>query len=200
MPFNLLALAAMGVWVWANRRADRWLLYGGLAIMTRLWAYHQLYDDMLNLFAFIALIRLAGVARKRTPDQLALIVLLIAMTTLPGPATPLRFWYGSHGWISLAMRGWQNRRPIPHARRDHASGLDAAKSGAGTGRRRTALAARFSPPAATARFSQLNCATCLFILGYKSAMHSSAILEAIVIVALAVAILWPVRRGFGKLP
>lgn len=29
------------------------------------------------------------------------------MTTVPGPATPLRFWVGRDGWISLVMRGWQ---------------------------------------------------------------------------------------------
>jgi len=105
MPFTLVALAAMGIWVWLNREADLWLLYGGLAIMTRLWAYHQLYDDLLNLFAMIALIRLAlGRAGNREPDRLAWIVLLLAMTTLPGPATPLRFW---SGWISVVDRGWQ---------------------------------------------------------------------------------------------
>jgi glycosyl transferase family 87 len=105
MPFTLVALLAMGIWVWANRHADRWLLYGGLAIMTRLWAYHQLYDDVLNLFAFIALIRLAkGRAGNQEPDNVAWVVLLVAMTTLPGPATPLRF---DSGWISLVVGGWQ---------------------------------------------------------------------------------------------
>ncbi len=105
MPFTVLALMAMGVWVWTNRHADPWLLYGGLAIMGRLWAYHQLYDDVLNLFAFIALIRLSkGRAGNRGPDRVALVVFLIALTTLPGPATPLRFW---HGWISVVDRGWQ---------------------------------------------------------------------------------------------
>jgi hypothetical protein len=105
MPFTVMALAAMGLWVWVYREADPWLLYGGLAIMTRLWAYHQLYDDVLNLFAIIALIRLArGSAGNLKPDHVALIALLIAMTTLPGPATPLRFW---QGWISVVDRGWQ---------------------------------------------------------------------------------------------
>jgi hypothetical protein len=105
MPFTLLALGGMGIWVWASRHADLWLIYGGLAIMTRVWAYHQLYDDVLNLFAFIALIRLAkGSAGNREPDRLAWVMLLVALTTLPGPATPLRFW---HGWISVVDRGWQ---------------------------------------------------------------------------------------------
>lgn len=103
-PFMLIGLAGMGMWVWANRNADRWLLYGGLAIMARLWSYHQLYDDLLNLFAFIALIRLAkGIGNEGKPDELAWIVILIALTTLPGPATPLRFW---RGWMSLALAGW----------------------------------------------------------------------------------------------
>jgi hypothetical protein len=58
---------------------------------------------MLNLFAFVALIRLAkGRAGNPQPDQLALIVLAIAMTTLPGPATPLKFW---NSWSAL-LCGW----------------------------------------------------------------------------------------------
>ena len=105
LPFTLAALAAMGIWVWVSRDADHWLLYGGLAIMSRLWAYHQLYDDVLNLFALIALIRLVkGHAGNLKPDQMALFVLLIGLTTLPGPATPLRF---DRGWISVVDRGWQ---------------------------------------------------------------------------------------------
>lgn len=105
MPFTILALLAMGIWVQLNRRADPWLLYGGLALMTRLWAYHQLYDDMLNLMAFVALIRLAtGKAGNGAPDRVALLVLLVGMLTLPGPATPLRF---DSGWMTPVMRGWQ---------------------------------------------------------------------------------------------
>jgi hypothetical protein len=105
MPFTLAALAAMGLWVWANRAADRWLLLGGLAIMTRFWAYHRLYHDMLNLFAFIALIRLVkGLAGNPTGDPVAAIVLLVALTTIPGPATPLEYW---RGWVSVLLRGWQ---------------------------------------------------------------------------------------------
>lgn len=105
MPFTVLALLAMGAWVWRNRDADKWLLFGALALMTRLWAYHQLYDDMLNLPAFIAVIRLAtGRAGNREPDKLAWLILLVALTTIPGPATPLRFW---SGWLSVVTRGWQ---------------------------------------------------------------------------------------------
>jgi hypothetical protein len=104
MPFTFAALLAMGAWTWASRRADRWLLLGGLALMIRFWAYHRLYDDMLNLFAFIALIRLAKGVGNRRPDQLAWIVLLIVLTTLPGPATPLEHWRGPQ---SVVLRGWQ---------------------------------------------------------------------------------------------
>ncbi len=105
MPFTLAALAAMGAWVWANRRADRWLLMGALAIMARFWAYHRLYDDMLNLFALVALLRLArGIGGNGQPDRLAWIVFLIAMTTIPGPATPLEFW---RPWISFILCGYQ---------------------------------------------------------------------------------------------
>ena len=105
LPFTVAALGAMGIWVWTERNADRWLLLGGLALMTRFWAYHRLYDDMLNLFAFIALMRLAkGLAGNRSPDPVAWIVLLVALTTIPGPATPLEFWRGS---ASVVLRSWQ---------------------------------------------------------------------------------------------
>jgi hypothetical protein len=105
MPFTFAALLGMGLWVWKSRNADRWLLLGGLALMARLWAYHQLYDDMLNLLAFVALLRLAGGRAGNTePDRAALVVLLIAMTTIPGPATPLRF---PQGWLSPVLSGWQ---------------------------------------------------------------------------------------------
>ncbi len=105
MPFTVAALGAMGIWVWAERKADRWLLLGGLALMTRFWAYHRLYDDMLNLFAFVALMRLAkGLAGNDESDPVAWSVLLIALTTIPGPATPLEYW---RGWVSIALRSWQ---------------------------------------------------------------------------------------------
>lgn len=105
MPFTYAGLAAMGIWVWIHRRADQWLVMGTLAILARFWAYHRLYDDMLNLFGFIALLRLAkGIDGDGKPDKLAWIVFLIAMLTIPGPATPLEFW---RGWLSLALCGWQ---------------------------------------------------------------------------------------------
>jgi hypothetical protein len=105
MPATVGLLAAMGLWVWAVRRADRWLILASLALMTRLWAYHRLYDDMLNLMAFIALLRLArGVDSREQPDQVAWGVFLVALLTIAGPATPLEFWYGG---LSQALRGWQ---------------------------------------------------------------------------------------------
>lgn len=92
MPFTLVALVGMGVWVWRHRDVDRWLLLGVLALLARFWSYHRLYDDMLNLLPMIALIRLghgrAGNAGK--PDQLAWMVLCISLVAIPGPATPLQ--------------------------------------------------------------------------------------------------------------
>jgi hypothetical protein len=55
----LLALFAIGVWVYRHRHVEVWLLMGVVALLTRLAFHHRLYDDVLLLIPMIVLFRLA---------------------------------------------------------------------------------------------------------------------------------------------
>jgi hypothetical protein len=59
IPASLAVLAAFGLWVHASRRADPWVLVGAAALVSRMWAYHRSYDDLLALVAMAALVRVA---------------------------------------------------------------------------------------------------------------------------------------------
>ncbi len=63
-PASLLALAALGVWTYRHRHGDLWFLLGVAALVSRLWAYHRLYDDLLILLPMITLFRIA----KQSPS------------------------------------------------------------------------------------------------------------------------------------
>jgi hypothetical protein len=54
---SLIMFFVLGTWVFWNRRANIWLLLGASAIVARLWTYHRMYDDLLILFAMIALLQ-----------------------------------------------------------------------------------------------------------------------------------------------
>lgn len=56
---SLLVLAALGGWTYRHRHADLWLLLGVAALVSRLWTYHRLYDDLLILLPMITLFRIA---------------------------------------------------------------------------------------------------------------------------------------------
>ncbi|MBT5874851.1 MAG: DUF2029 domain-containing protein [Candidatus Latescibacteria bacterium] len=49
----------MGVWMYAHRRSDSWILLGVFGILTRIGIYHRWYDDLLILLPLIALYRMA---------------------------------------------------------------------------------------------------------------------------------------------
>lgn len=72
---SMLVLGLFGVWVYFHRRAGFWTLFGVTAIVSRIWVYHRLYDDMLLFLAMIALWRLAASARmdNRNPAIPALL-------------------------------------------------------------------------------------------------------------------------------
>jgi hypothetical protein len=59
-PAALILLAALGVWLYRNRHKDIWLLAGVAALVSRLWTYHRVYDDLLILIPMISLFRVAG--------------------------------------------------------------------------------------------------------------------------------------------
>lgn len=67
-PVSLVVFVALGVWLQRYRRADLWVRLGVVAIVTRFWAYHRLYDDVLIVLAFVALCRIVtSVAGKTNP-------------------------------------------------------------------------------------------------------------------------------------
>jgi hypothetical protein len=81
LPASLIALAALGLWVYRHRDGDYWLLLGVTALFARFWTYHRLYDNLLILLPMIALFRIA----KRGPSvhgEDVVAGLLLAATTL----------------------------------------------------------------------------------------------------------------------
>jgi hypothetical protein len=59
LPTSALVFAALGVWVYFNRRADEWILLGVCALVVRLGIYHLVYDDVLIVVPMLALFRVA---------------------------------------------------------------------------------------------------------------------------------------------
>lgn len=90
LPAALVMLAGYGVWVYRWREADLWLLLAVTALFTRLWISHRHYDDVLVVFAMLALFRVAkfGAGPERYPAGL-LLALNWALWLSPGP------WYSS---------------------------------------------------------------------------------------------------------
>ncbi len=94
MPASLLALVALGVWTWRNRRADLWVLMGVAAIVTRLWAHHRFYDDVLLWIPAVALLRFVN----RPPDGLlGATFRLLLLGLLAGPLLLPYEFYGKRG-------------------------------------------------------------------------------------------------------
>ena len=89
LPTSLLVFLGLGIWIHRHRNVDFWLLLAVTALVSRFWAYHQLYDDLLLLLPQIALFRLA----KRGPsvgnaDLVAGALLAITTTGLLLPFRP----------------------------------------------------------------------------------------------------------------
>jgi hypothetical protein len=77
---SLTVLGGLGVWTYLNRRADPWLLVGVAALVTRMWTYHRIYDDVLIVLAEVALFRVA--TRDVSADRRTLGGLLLGLTAL----------------------------------------------------------------------------------------------------------------------
>jgi hypothetical protein len=93
---SFLALGALGVWTFLHRRSDVWLLIGVAGVVSRIWTYHGIYDDVLIVLPMLALFRLA----KQSPPTCGTGVwagVLLALTTL-AMATPMRVWQFPPPW------------------------------------------------------------------------------------------------------
>ena len=95
---SLLALAGLGLWVYWHRHADLWLLLGVTALLTRLWTYHGIYDDVLILLPMLALFRVAK--QSRAADGGVVAGILLASTTLAMLA-PARLLFSPQPWRLL---------------------------------------------------------------------------------------------------
>lgn len=65
---SFIMFGLLGVWVYRNRSADRWVLLGVTGIVARLWTYHHMYDDLLIILPMVALffiVKEVGLFEKR---------------------------------------------------------------------------------------------------------------------------------------
>jgi hypothetical protein len=82
LPVTLFVLLLFGGWTYLHRSVNLWLLLGVAAIVSRLWTYHLVYDDMVMLLPMITLFRLTkGMIRGHSGQQMLWsgIVLAIAI-------------------------------------------------------------------------------------------------------------------------
>ncbi len=86
----------MGLWIYYHRRSDLWLLLSVTALVTRLWTYHGIYDDLLILLPMVALFRIAKQS-SAADDDAVLAGVLLAITTLAMMA-PTRMWHSPPPW------------------------------------------------------------------------------------------------------
>lgn len=87
IPAASLALfAGLGVWTWAHRGCDVWLLAGVAALVARFWTFHGWYDDLLLVLPLISLFRLAGSGGSGKPaDSPAGLLFAVTLLTLVAP-------------------------------------------------------------------------------------------------------------------
>jgi hypothetical protein len=72
--------AALGVWTFFYRHADRWILVGVAALVARMWTYHLVYDDVLIFLPELALFRIAKQSLSSSERTVA--GLLLGLTAL----------------------------------------------------------------------------------------------------------------------
>lgn len=107
---SILVLAGFSVWVCRRRHADMWLLIAAAALVARLWSYHRPYDDVVIVFAAIALLRAARGADPRLRASAAVLfgatcaVLLTpawALYNLDRTTTRLVYGVQTSLWVTL---------------------------------------------------------------------------------------------------
>jgi hypothetical protein len=108
---SVVMFVALGSWVYGYRRVDLWVRLGVIAIVARLWAYHRLYDDVLVVLAFVALLRIGTpLARALIATCMIFMLLPARLGTAPPPwrqvfeVTHMASWLGM-----LAFLGWWAR-------------------------------------------------------------------------------------------
>lgn len=81
MPSSLTILFLTGIWMYFYRHCSVWSLMGVAAIISRIWTYHRVYDDMLIIFAIfavIAIIRQESYSAYPSTGKVLLVLLVVA--------------------------------------------------------------------------------------------------------------------------
>lgn len=99
LPVSLGLLIALGVWVFRNRSAERWLLLGVIAIVGRFFIHHRLYDDLLLFVPMVTLFRIAKRGPADGSDATAGLLFTLMLGSLVAPAQLI----GARGALSLIM-------------------------------------------------------------------------------------------------
>ncbi|MDX1396228.1 MAG: glycosyltransferase 87 family protein [Gemmatimonadota bacterium] len=100
---SLAVLGVFGFWLLKNRAADPWLLLGITGIVSRMWAYHRVYDDLLILLPMLALFRIAKAGTLESP-RVAVAGSLLAITVVAMLA-PARVQHFPQPWSGLFIWG-----------------------------------------------------------------------------------------------
>lgn len=82
---SLSILFAAGVWVWLHRYCNLLVLLGVVAIVSRVWTYHRVYDDMIILFAVFGVLASLKLGLNPKLDRLGrpLLGLLLFASLIP---------------------------------------------------------------------------------------------------------------------
>jgi len=89
---SLSVLFLLGFWLYQHRNKDLWLLMGVTAIISRIWTYHALYDDILILIPVVAVFRIAKQGTfQGGKDVKACILLVMSWFSMLSPARLLIF-------------------------------------------------------------------------------------------------------------
>jgi hypothetical protein len=95
LPFSLVMISAFSLWLYKFRNVDIWIQLGVAAIVSRLWTYHRLYDDLLILVPMITIFRISRSSQLSRNESLAADFLLVI------------------SWLGLLSPGFFLQLPFP---------------------------------------------------------------------------------------
>jgi len=91
---SLFLLAALGIWTFRYRQTSLWIQMGVCAMIALIWTHHGLYDDIMQIFAMVALFL---VIKTENDNPLlrgsALVLLTLAVVVMLMPARIFQRWH-----------------------------------------------------------------------------------------------------------
>ena len=110
LPAAFVLLLVHTVWLYFYKKEDVWLLLGITAIITRIWTYHGIYDDLLMIIPLIAIIRLCHKQLDRQVidnvserDDIAYLLVIISWFFLLAPSKG----FDTESFRAVIFRGGQ---------------------------------------------------------------------------------------------